>query len=505
MTDVKKLLSIVFAALVMLCITARAFCYQAEVVDISGVKYFHVVKEALAKAEKSIYVVMFTVESSLVGKNSKVAQLLDALILAKNRGIEVEVILDQNVNFVHRKHPSDWDIEIKSTRAYKRLKDAGIKVYYDEPARYAHAKTVVIDKKIVILGSTNWTESSFDKSIETNLLVNSSGLAEEILSYLKTIKIDENADKNLEIIGSSTLIRWDFLEDSDLAPQMIKAHDERAFDVYLYLLWKLADKPEAKLTLSYDYIAKYLGIYDGWTATDYRRQIIKVLNKLDEKYRLIKFEPSFAKEAVVTLLDYENPQEVYEIPQEKDFEFPNAYFDFGWNRELSHSAKFCLLINAAYFDISDVKPFWSESSDTMTKQFGGISRYVLTEGMEELRRKKLIEVRYDELNGKPFDVKAPKTYRFLKLYDPKDRAKELRKIEEKYGKKAYAKASKYAEIVFEENSPEIVEDILLRMEKYGEEKVKKAFDIVAKKNVDNPKRSYAYAVGIIENIKGALD
>ncbi len=487
-------------ALVMLIVTTRAFCYQAEVTDISGTKYFPAVKEALAKAEKSIYVVMFTMEAPLDRKTSKVAQLIEGLVQAKNRGVEVEVILDQNVNFVHRKHPSDWEIEIKSARAYKILKDAGIKVYYDEPARYAHAKTVVIDKKIVILGSTNWTESSFDKSIETDLMVNSAGLAEDILSYLKTIKIDENAEKNLEIIGASTFIRWDFLENPELAPQMINAHDERAFDVYLYLLWKLADKPEAKLTLSYDYIAKYLGIYDGWPATDYRRQIIKVLKKLDEKYKLIKFEPSFGKEAVITLLDYENSQEDYEIQQEKSFEFPKSYFDFGWNKELSYSAKFCLFINTAYFDISDVKPFWSESSDTMTKQFGGISRYVLTEGMEELRRRKLIEVRYDEINGKPFDVKAPKTYRFLKLYDPKERAKELGKIEVKYGKKAYAKARKYAETVFEENNPEIVEDILHRMQKCGEEKVKKAFDIVAKKNVDNPKRSYAYAVGIIENI-----
>ncbi|MCX5709054.1 MAG: phospholipase D-like domain-containing protein [Candidatus Omnitrophica bacterium] len=481
-----------------MAVRVTAFCYQAEVTDISGTKYFPAVKEALAKAEKSIYVVMFTIEKPLEGKNSKVAQLIEELVQAKNRGVDVDVILDQNVNFVHRKHPSDWDIEIKSTRAYKLLKDAGIKVYYDEPVRYAHAKTVVIDKKIVILGSTNWTESSFDKSIETNLLVNSTGLAEEILAYLKTIKIDDNAEKNLEIIGPSTLIRWDFLEDPDLAPQMIKAHDERAFDVYLYLLWKLADKPEAKLTLSYDYIAKYLGIYDGWTATDYRRQIIKVLKKLDEKYKLIRFEPNFAKEAVVTLLDYENHQEVYEIPQEKAFEFPNAYFDFGWNRELSHSAKFCLFINAAYFDISDVKPFWSESSDTLTKQFGGISRYVLTEGMEELRRKKLIEVKYDELGGKPFDVKAPKTYRFLKLYDPKDLEKRLKEIEEKHSKKAYAKARRYAEIVFEENNPEVIEDIILRTDKYGEKKVNKAFDIVARKKVDNPKRSYAYAVGIME-------
>ena len=37
-------------------------CYQAEVTDISGTKYFPAVKEALSKAEKSINLVMFVIE-----------------------------------------------------------------------------------------------------------------------------------------------------------------------------------------------------------------------------------------------------------------------------------------------------------------------------------------------------------------------------------------------------------------------------------------------------------
>jgi len=205
--NARKYLQFLLIAFVLLRITARAYCYQAEVIDISGTKYFSAVKEALAKAEKSIKVVMFTIETPLPGENSKPSQLIDALIEAKNRGVDVEVILDQNVDFVGRKHPSDWEVEIKSTRAYERLKDAGIKVYYDEPTRYTHCKTVIIDKKIVILGSTNWTESAFDNSIETDVLVNSAGLADEILSYLKTIKIDESAEKNFEITGPSTHIR----------------------------------------------------------------------------------------------------------------------------------------------------------------------------------------------------------------------------------------------------------------------------------------------------------
>jgi len=507
---VRKYLVGIIIAFAWLGITARVFsatnaladkCYQAEVTDISGTKYFPAVKEALEKAEKSIYVVMFTIETPLGGESSKPSQLIDALIAAKNRGVDVEVILDQNVDFVGRRHPSDWEVEIKSTRAYERLKNAGIKVYYDEPTRYTHCKAVSIDKKIVLLGSTNWTESAFDNSIETDLLVNSQGLADEILSYLKTIKIDESADKNFEITGPVTQIRQDFLENPRLMPEMVKMVAMRDFDVYLYLLWKFDGNPEGKLKLSYEDMAKYLGIYEGWTTTDYRRQIIRALKNLEQRYKLIKFEPRFAKEATITLLDYKEPSKVYKIPQQQAFELTNDYFNFGWNRELSLRAKFCLLINVYYFQMSDSKPFWSESIPDLTKQFGGISRDVIIKGMEELRRKKLIEVRYDELRGKPFDIKAPKMYKLLRLYEPKELASRLKAIEDKYGWEAYGKARKYAEIVFEENNPVVIEDIILKTRQYGEEKIKKAFDIVALKNTDNPKKSYGYVVGIIEKIE----
>lgn len=498
---------------------AKGFSYQADVEDISGAKYFPAVKEALEKAEKSINLVMFTIETPLEGKNSKVSQLIEALILAKNRGVEVEVILDQNVDFVHRGHPSDWEVEIKSTRAFKRLKDTGIKVYYDEPARYTHCKTVIIDKKIVILGSTNWTESAFSNSIETDVMVNSAGLAEEILKYLKTIKIDESAEKNFEIIGPTTQIGWNFLENPGLAPQMVKMSAVRDFDVYLYLLWKngiasalAAPRNDGSMVLSYEDVAKYLGIYEGWTATDYRRQIIRALRNLEQRYKLIRFEPRFAKEATVTLFDYEIASPLLGARNDENgvaprndnayFELTNDYFNFGWNRELFLRAKFCLLINTEYFQMSDVKPFWSESLPTLTKQFGGVSRDVIIKGMEELRRKKLIEVKYDELRGKPYDIKAPKMYKLLKLYDPKELDLKLKAIEDKYGREAYAKAMRYAEIIFEENNPLIVEDIILKTKQYGAEKIKEAFDIVAQKNTDNPKKSYTYVVGVLQKKAG---
>jgi len=218
---VKRHLITFLIALGWLGITARAFCYQAEVIDISGNRYFPAVKEAISNAQSSISIAMFTIESSLSREDSRPNQLIGALIEAKKRGVDVEVILDQNVDFVHRRRISDWETKIKSTRAYRRLKDAGIKVFYDEPARYTHAKVVVIDRKTVIVGSTNWTESSFDNNIETDVLINSGQLAEEILVYLKTIKIDEKIDEYLDSLGPSVPIYWEFMENPALAPEMI--------------------------------------------------------------------------------------------------------------------------------------------------------------------------------------------------------------------------------------------------------------------------------------------
>ncbi len=64
MIKIKRYLAIFMIAFVVLGITTRAFCYKAEVTDISGTKYFPAAKEMLSKAEESIYLVMSIIELS---------------------------------------------------------------------------------------------------------------------------------------------------------------------------------------------------------------------------------------------------------------------------------------------------------------------------------------------------------------------------------------------------------------------------------------------------------
>ena len=62
-----------------------------------------------------------------------------------------------------------------------------------------------------------------------------------------------------------------------------------------------------------------------------------------------------------------------------------------------------------------------------------------------------------------------------------------------------AKAQKVAKVVFKENDPDAIKELINLMDTYGEERIEEALDIIKQKNIDNPKYNFRYLVGIIEN------
>jgi cardiolipin synthase len=466
--------------------------------DISGKKYYPALKQAIEDAEDSIYMVMFQVSLNPYNKTSQVYKLVDELLKAHKRGVNVKVILDQNVDFVNLKSIDKWVAEGKNAWCFKMLKEAGVDVYYDNLTTYTHAKVIVIDKKIVIMGSANWSENAFNKNIETNVLIRSRELANEILEYFEKIKIDEKA--NQPILKNSIPISWEFLENPKLAGRMLTKRDERAFDIYLLLLRKFDGNAKAEILLDYNEIADNLGLLDIMTKTDYRRQIIKSLSKLEDTYKLIRYEPEYGKDAIVMLLSYDNPDEIYQAPKKWYFQVPDNFWEYGWSRKLSMRAKFCYLINLAYVSISNAKPWWFSSGNVLSERFN-VSKWVISKGMQELRRENLIDVAYDSPKGNSYKTLLAKSYKVLPLYNPEWLEKEWDRVELAYGLKSLNRAREYAKIVFKENDPQIVEDIIIMMESFGREPVKKVFGIVAKKSTSNPKKSYAYVKGILSRME----
>lgn len=126
--------------------------------------------DKIEKAKHSIFIAMFTFTHP---------KILQALSKAKDRGIQIHVILD------YLSHKG------ASRKAAEKLKEYKIKVSHNRGIQMMHHKLAVFDHKTVIMGSTNWTQSAFEKNQEALLFLNE--LSKKEIQFIETLC------KNLEL------------------------------------------------------------------------------------------------------------------------------------------------------------------------------------------------------------------------------------------------------------------------------------------------------------------
>ncbi|MFW6130082.1 MAG: phospholipase D-like domain-containing protein [Atribacterota bacterium] len=490
MKTLKVLLLKIFIVSVTL---SKLLGYSAEVENISGQKYYPAVREVIQKANDSIHMSMFVVSLYPDREDSAVYDLCESLVEAKKRGVDVKVILDQNINFFDDEYKNK--VEGKNFKAFEYLKKNGIDVNFDDRYTYTHSKALVVDKEIVVIGSTNWSQSALTINNEHSVLIKSPELAESILKSFEEIelaspRISRPIDKKKALAISKV-----FLESKNLAGRMITKHDERALDLYLLLLYNA--KEENNIDFDFDEYAKDLGIED-MKKKAYRRQIIKSLRKLKNRYNIIDVEFHHGKNAKVKLLDINNKDRYYKYPEEDYFLLPEKYFKYGWNRSLSLLVKYCYLINR-YMVQENKNRFWSMSRKNLAEKFN-LHFKTISQGMNELRKLNIIDIEYLGV-GEDYETRRPAIYELLGLYSPEEHKRKLKELEEKYGEEKFKDARDFAKVVYRQNDIKAIEEVIKLTEKYGKEQVEEAKEILSKKAVDNPKRTFRYAVGIIRNVR----
>jgi cardiolipin synthase len=88
-------------------------------------------------------------------------QLLFALTSAGRRGIRTQMLFP--------KRNDNWIVAAASRSYYKDLIDAGIEIYEFRPG-LLHAKTMVVDGRVGLIGSANLDRRSFELNFENNIL-----------------------------------------------------------------------------------------------------------------------------------------------------------------------------------------------------------------------------------------------------------------------------------------------------------------------------------------------
>ncbi|MDJ0765306.1 MAG: phospholipase D-like domain-containing protein [Myxococcota bacterium] len=142
--------------------------------------YAPFVKQLIQNATQSIKIIMFYMKYDKAGKDTPSDQLVKELVVAKKRGVEIQVILDRD------REGDVYRSRLINHNAFKALQQAGIDVVFDEFNRVNHTKLVVVDDRHVVIGSHNWTLGSLKKYDETSLYVASKPLAKTYLDNFKS-------------------------------------------------------------------------------------------------------------------------------------------------------------------------------------------------------------------------------------------------------------------------------------------------------------------------------
>lgn len=476
---------IVIIGIGVLLISANAFALPVEAENISSEKYFEATLKEIDSARSSVLAVMYLISVLPDQPDAQPNQLVSALIRAKDRGVEVKVILDQNIDF-EAEATDEALYRNKNQNAYELLRKNNVPVFFDTSDTYTHTKVLVIDNEVVILGSTNWSKAALTRNNETNVLIRSKEFAKSLLSDLDKVKIQENIPASLT---PSVSISKEIISNKKMLSEMASQSDERAFDIYLYILKEYDGNSHMKVSLSYDKLAKSLGI-DQMSIEDYRRQITKVLEKLDEKYKLIKFnKPDRNQNAEVAL----NPQS-----SSDKLDIPTSFWRYGWNKSLSFPAKVMYLINLSYTQSSPQNRF-SISRESLSKAHG-LSESFISDGNQNLRKLNLLDIKYSDLEDLRFDQRKPSAYTLKEMYDPAELKRDLDKLTEKHGKEKLNRAMTIASLVFEENNLKTIHALLELETQYGETIVNESAKKISEKNPDNPKRSAGYLINTIKSM-----
>lgn len=126
--------------------------------------YYSMAKKMMGRARESIDLVVFKITRYPEFRGSKSNKLLKALVEAKQRGVDIRIILDVN----------SWsdDVNQSNRETALWLLGQGVRnVTFDSFTTTTHSKVLIVDGNSVLLGSTNWSYYSLSKNLEADILL----------------------------------------------------------------------------------------------------------------------------------------------------------------------------------------------------------------------------------------------------------------------------------------------------------------------------------------------
>ena len=133
--------------------------------------YYGNLSVILSRANKSVYVIMYVIKYDPKDPRDPVNTLLNILINLSKRNVDVKIIVDDET---YNSYPETINYLLSHNISVKLDESSG---------RTTHTKLVIIDGKIVFLGSHNWTQSALKRNHEVSVLIYDEDVAKILLRY----------------------------------------------------------------------------------------------------------------------------------------------------------------------------------------------------------------------------------------------------------------------------------------------------------------------------------
>lgn len=146
---------------------------------LDGTEYYELLPAIIGEAAASIALCMFHV--ALGGTEHSTRTLVNALVAARQRGLDVRVLLDQD------RSSDPYKSRIINTPAKEYLQANGVQCRFDRRDRLLHSKYLVIDSELVVLGSHNWSANSYFDYDDLSVVVKSPALGHELIQRFESL------------------------------------------------------------------------------------------------------------------------------------------------------------------------------------------------------------------------------------------------------------------------------------------------------------------------------
>ncbi len=139
--------------------------------------YLPIALEMIEGAETRVHVIEY-----VIYPGGQVQLILDALMAAAARGVEVMVLADEEADQTHD--------------ALQMLREAGVETQVDSATTVTHNKIIIADDQVLV-GSTNLSGNALSRNNEANLYINGAEVAAFYEEYFQALWRESSTEPNV--------------------------------------------------------------------------------------------------------------------------------------------------------------------------------------------------------------------------------------------------------------------------------------------------------------------